>query len=179
MYNLHWSENKKVLRHFLNQWKVQSETNSPKTNRDFLLLTPVTCQYLPRVLIGSSFPLLISVSELITFIVVLRNLNTTTTATTAKQTSTARYNSVIYTILGNLFSWTYRTLFLSSKWQYFAVLPSSSVSGKRRSNKRHIGNAKKINNQNYNKILESDWLSTGPIWALIGQCNCTVHIMPV
>ena len=26
-------------------------------------------------------------------------------------------------------------------------------------------------NQNYNKILESDWLSTGPIWALIGQCK--------
>ena len=34
-------------------------------------------------------------------------------------------------------------------------------------------------NQNYNKILESDWLSTGPIWALIGQFNWTEHVMPV
>ena len=34
-------------------------------------------------------------------------------------------------------------------------------------------------NQNYNKILEFDWLSTGPIWALIGQCNWTVRVMPV
>ena len=34
-------------------------------------------------------------------------------------------------------------------------------------------------NQNYNKILESDWLSTGPIWALIGQCHCTIRVMPV
>ena len=30
---------------------------------------------------------------------------------------------------------------------------------------------------NYNKIVKSDWLSTAPISALIGQFNRTVHVM--
>ena len=33
-------------------------------------------------------------------------------------------------------------------------------------------------NHNYNKILESDWLSTALISALIGQLNRTVRVMP-
>ena len=33
-------------------------------------------------------------------------------------------------------------------------------------------------NQNYNKILKSDWLSTALISALIGQLNRTVRVMP-
>ena len=33
-------------------------------------------------------------------------------------------------------------------------------------------------NQNYNKILESDWLSTGRFEHSVGQCNWTVHVMP-
>ena len=32
-------------------------------------------------------------------------------------------------------------------------------------------------NHNYNKILKSDWLSTAPISALIGQLNRTVRVM--
>ena len=32
-------------------------------------------------------------------------------------------------------------------------------------------------NHNYNKILKSDWLSTGLISALIGQFNRTVHVI--
>ena len=33
-------------------------------------------------------------------------------------------------------------------------------------------------NQNYNKIVKSDWLSTALISALIGQFNRTVRVMP-
>ena len=33
-------------------------------------------------------------------------------------------------------------------------------------------------NHNYNKIVESDWLSTALISALIGQFNWTVRVMP-
>ena len=35
-----------------------------------------------------------------------------------------------------------------------------------------------ISNHNYNKILQSDWLSTALISALIGQLNKTVRVMP-
>ena len=37
-----------------------------------------------------------------------------------------------------------------------------------------------VNNSNhdYNKIVKSDWLSTAPILALIGQFNWTVSVMP-
>ena len=34
------------------------------------------------------------------------------------------------------------------------------------------------NNHNYNKIVQSDWLSTALISALIGQFNRTVCVMP-
>ena len=43
-----------------------------------------------------------------------------------KKTIQRRYNSVIYTILGNLFSCI--TSFLSSKWQHLASLPSIASS---------------------------------------------------
>ena len=33
-------------------------------------------------------------------------------------------------------------------------------------------------NHNHNKIVKSDWLSTAPISALIGQFNRTVRVMP-
>ena len=33
-------------------------------------------------------------------------------------------------------------------------------------------------NQNYNKIVKSDWLLTALISALIGQFNRTVRVMP-
>ena len=41
------------------------------------------------------------------------------------------------------------------------------------------GNQHKSINHNYNKIVKTDWLSTVPISALIGQCNRTARIMPV